>query len=774
MKRYLKAGGPALALLLGLAGCSDTTNNYYTQPEAPPVVAPLDCTKAIYTAQPAVQVGDGTGKAIITVDGKQFRDLDDDGRLQPFEDWRLPERCRAQDLVTRMTVPQKVGLMSESTYVGDGTADGSIPPAVTDTIVNGHVRQALIRLGARSAAELAVYLNNVQVLAESQPLAIPVVITADPVHGFSMSTSVSGTLSDAAPTVVTPWPQALGLGAINDAAVTRAYGDMVRREFMAMGFRWQLGPMADLATEPRWARVMGLFGDNATEVAKHVAAQIEGMQGSSDGTVRAGIAATMKHFPGAGPNEQGLDSHTAIGRFNVYPGNNFVYHQIPFRAAIGVGAAAVMPNYSIMKAQYGYDPLQVGAAFSKELITDYLKDTLGFDGMVTSDWGTMSFAANGVEALTQPERAAMFVKAGSHQLGNDSYTIVQAAFDQGLLTEDDIDAAAGMILEMSFKLGLFENPYVDAAAAATVVRSDANMLEGFDAQKKAVVILKNVEHTSPDICPFGRIFCFNTGARYLPIAGDAAHDTTGDGTVKVYFDGAVDSLLADPLRPDQLTGILGEYDYTSPAAGAALAVEATTTADDADLAVLRIVSRKGSYFGLDAGVPLSFDAPFPGKDVDPGYAPAVVDAHKVIDLLRRRDGYTDAAGTAVPATNPDLKIVLVMHMERPGIVKPFVDGLVTLDETPGVPGSYPLVSDPANALPSRLAGVDGLLVEFGAFDRAVLDVLFNVNVPAGYLYGSARLPIEIPQSDAAVAAQLEDLPSDTFDPTYKVGAGQTY
>lgn len=773
MKRYLKAGLPAAALLLGLAGCGDTNNYYTTATPETPVTPVLDCSKAIYSVQPTVKVGTGTGKAIITVDGKQFRDLDADAKLSPFEDWRLPETCRAIDLLGRMTVPQKVGLMSESTYVGGGTADGTIPAEVQAVIVNDHVRQSLIRLGSASAAQLAVYLNNLQVLAETQPLAIPVVITTDPSHGFSMNMSNLGAMSDAASTIVTPWPQPLGLGAINDAAVTKAYGDVVRREFMAMGFRWQLGPQIDLATEPRWARVQSLFGDSGPEVSKHAAACIEGFQGSATGDVRNGIVATMKHFPGGGPNEQGKDSHTSLGRFNVYPGNNFLYHQLPFRAAIGVGAAAVMPNYSILKDQYGYDPLQVGAAFSKELITDYLKDTLGFTGMVTSDWGTMSFAANGVEALTPPERAALFVQAGSDQLGSDSYTIVQAAFDQGLLSEDELDRAAGKILEMSFKLGIFENPYVDAAAAGTIVRSEANMREGFDAQKKAVVILKNVEHSSPSFCPVP-FFCINGGARYLPIVGDATHDTTGDGTVRVYFDGVVDSIAGDPLRPDQMSRFLGDYDYTSPAAGAALAVDATTTPDTADIAVLRIVSRKGSYFGLDEGVPLSFDAPFPGKQADVNEASAVNDAHKVINLLRKRDGYRLSDGTAVAPTNPNLKIVLVMHMDRPAIVAPFVNGLATLDETPGVPGSYPLVSNPANEARSGLAGVDAFLVEFGAWDRAVLDVLFNVSAPAGFAYGSAKLPIEIPSSDAEVSAQLEDLPSDTPHPTYFIGAGQTY
>jgi hypothetical protein len=118
-----------------------------------------------------------------------------------------------------------------------------------------------------------------------------------------------------------------------------------------------------------------------------------------------------------------------------------------------------------------------------------------------------------------------------------------------------------------------------------------------------------------------------------------------------------------------------------------------------------------------------------------------------------------------------------MHMDRPGIVKPFINGLVSLDETLGTSGSYPLVSNPANTSAAGLKGVDAFMVEFGAYDRAVLDVLFNKNVPttpAGYFYGQSRLPTEIPSSDAEVDAQFEDVPDDTPYPTYLIGAGSTY
>jgi beta-glucosidase len=722
------------------------------------------CTVDVYMDQPTIGVDT---RMKLTVDGKSFKDSNGNGTLDLYEDWRKVEICRARDLASKMTPPQKIGLMSEGSTIGGGTPDATLTQGTQDNITKLNLRQALIRLGARSGQELAAYMNSIQKLCEAQPLSIPFVVTTDPSHGFGMSTNATtGAMSNGASTVVSPWPYPLGLGAINELAVTRGYGDAVRKEFMAMGFRWQLGPQADLATEPRWARVQNVFGENAFAVAAHSRACIEGFQGKGDGGLKNGIAATIKHFPGAGPNEGGKDSHSRPGKFNVFPGANFAYHQIAFRAAVEAGGVAVMPCYSIFKGQTEWDPEQTGAAFSRGLITRYLKESLGFSGMITSDWGTMSSSIWGVETLNQPQRVALFLRAGSHQLGSDAIALVQAAFDQGLIVEADLTTAAEKILEMSFKLGLFENPYTDAAAAPSVVRSPAQRLAGLEAQKKAVVILKNREHSTTA----------NSGAKYLPIDGvrltadgGVVDDLNRNGTVEVFYDGVVDDLAGSDIYDDALQ----PYAYASAGGltadgGTAIPVAKAASAATADIAVLRVSARKGTYFGLDQ---------FPGTAVDTGLPASIKDRNKIIDLLRVRDGFTDASGTPVAALNPSLKIVLVMHFDRPGIVRPFVSGLTSLNETLGVPGSYPLVSNPANTRADGLGGVDAFLVEFGAFDRAVLDVLFNKNrpaTPAGYVYGSSRLPMEIPSTDAEVNAQYEDVPADTPNPTYALGAGSTY
>lgn len=728
------------------------------------------CAIHVYTQQPSIGVDT---RAKLTIGGLEFKDNNGSGALEPYEDWRLSEICRARDLAGRMTVPELIGLMSEGGTIGSGSVDGTLSSGAINSIQVDHRRQALIRLGSRSARELAVYLNNVQKLCEAEPHGIPFVVTTDPSHGFGLSTNATtGVQTLGASSVVTPWPYPLGLGAANEIALTREYGDQVRREFKAMGFRWQLGPMADLATEPRWARVQNTFGENAFAVAQHVRACVSGFQAVDNGGLKNGIVATMKHFPGAGPDEDGKDSHSRPGKYNVFPGNAFTYHSIPFQAAIDVGVGAVMPCYSIFKDQLEWSPEQTGAAYSSGLITTYLKEQLGFTGMVTADWGVIGGSSWGAESLTPPQRAALFLKAGSHQFGNDASSIMQQAFDQGLVTQDELEGSAAKILEMSFKLGIFENPYVDPDAAAAEVRSPANLVAGLVAQKKAMVILKNREHSTTS----------NSGARYLPIDGsrklaDAGviGDTNRNGTIEVFYDGVTDALAGSDIYDSALQ----PYDYASaagtlPDGGLIAPVVRAESQASADLAVVRISARKGTYFGLDEGVPLSFDAPFPGTQNDNSLAVSITERNKVIDLLRVRDGYTDAAGTVIPAANPNLKIILVLHMDRPGIVRPFVNGLTTLNETLGAPGSYPLVSSNSNIRNDGLGGVDALLVEFGAFDRAVLDVLFNKNVPtvpAGYAYGAARLPIEIPSSDEDVAMQFEDLPADSKLPTYALGAG---
>lgn len=730
--------------------------------------------------QPVIQVGDGSSKTIITVDGLQFKDLSGDGLLDPYEDWRLSAEERAADLLSKMSAQQKIGLMSETSYLSTIADDGSYNATAQANIVTGHVRQGLVRLssvdsdnnaGMPKAQILAVFLNNIQTLCETQSLGIPFIITTDPSHGIDGSTNTS--------TMLSMWPMPLGLGAINDTALTKAFGAVVRKEFMAMGLRWELGPMCDVASEPRWQRVQNTFGEVVDDVTAHSVAIIKGFQATDEGGLKKGIAATMKHFPGAGPDEDGMDSHSTSGRTNVFPGNNFAAHLESFQAAIDAGVACVMPCYSIFRdnpwgtaglTDYATHPF--ASSYCPGIITGLLKNAMGFDGMVTSDWGVIGSKYWGLDQLstvpTESERIKLFLDAGCHQLGQDSYTKVLTAYTAGVITDSDLDKAAQKILELSFAVGIFENPYVDSDAAATIVRSEENATAGFKAQKKAIVILRNKEHSLA-----------SGGDKYLPISGSRKNssneyicDTNGNDQVEVWYDGIADGLTL--TGSDVMSNFLGAYDYASSGTASSIPVVAADSLATADIAVIRITARPGIYMGLDAGIPLSFDKVFSGTATDSTLAIGQAARNKIIDALRVRDGYTDSAGIAVAASNSNLKIVVVMYMTRPGIVEPFVKGLTTLDETLGTAGSYPTVSDSANIRSDGLGGVDGLLVDFGAIDRAVLDVVFNTNQISGYAYGTAKLPMEIPSSDGAVNAQYEDVPSDSVNPTFAVGAGMTY
>lgn len=761
-------------------------------------------------------VWEGATRGVITVDGLDFKDSNGNGALDPYEDWRLLEICRAQDLVSKMDLDRKIGQMGEGSRFGsngesfdcdeDGEPDQLVPTNRLDDLVEDHRRPALIRTRL-SGREYARYLNNLNEVAEGLPLGIPVIITADPIHGLRMETSTGGRGGPAGDQDISPesstvsdFPIRLGFGAINDTRVTREAGDIIRKEFAAMGFRWQLGPMADSATEPRWARNQSTFAENPLQAAIHTQAWISGFQNygcSKERCLTEGIAATMKHYPGAGPNQDGMDSHSYPGRFNVFPGDGFQQHLLPFQAAVDVGVAAVMPCYSVYKREINgvlypipQDPYQVPAGFSPALITDILKTQMGFTGMITGDWGTSGDPYGNNAGLTTVQRAANWLKAGSHQWGSDSVELFREALNQGLIDESHIDEAVAKILEMSFKLGLFENPYVDEDVAAQTVRSQEHMLFGLNAQKRAIVMLENA----------GRI---------MPIEGDEDHDSDGNGEVEIYLDGIHDSpggLISSSIdRPydpyvvdDSGAPFLGEYDYTSPAVvdPPTLAVVEAGSIEEADIAILRIGARRGQYFGLDAGVPLSYDGPFPGEDNDRGLANALLERDRVVDAFRVRDGYNgcNLAGDAleaVPAANPDLRIVLVVYADRAPIVKGFVDGLKpeALDDVldNGTCVSYKdyydgsseesaLVANVDNHDPAGASGVEALFIDFGAYDRAVLDVLFDVNLPDGadWDYLDARLPMEIPSTDAAVEAQYEDVSADSANAHYDLGDGDDY
>jgi beta-glucosidase len=434
----------------------------------------------------------------LTAGDLTFRDLNKNGRLDPYEDPRRPTDERVEDLLARMTLDEKAGLMFHT--VARVAEDGSLAPLsdgfgqataaelVGDRLMNHFNVHALPR--PRLAAQ---WYNRLQALAETTRLGIPVTIASDPRHAFSNNPATNlfaGAFS--------LWPEPIGLAAAGDPALAQQFGDIARQEYLAVGIRVALHPMADLATEPRWGRISGTFGEDAALASRMVAAYIRGFQGPALGP--ASVACMAKHFPGGGPQKDGEDAHFSYGKEQVYPGDHFDYHLIPFEAAFAAGVAQIMPYYGM---PIGLTIEPVGFGFNKDVITGLLREKYGFDGVVCTDWSLLtSLEAGGrvlieakcwgVEDLSVAERAHKAIEAGVDQFGGEACpNLIVELVRSGIVAESRIDQSARRLLRDKFRLGLFDNPYVDPDAAERIVGDAAFRAAGEEAQRRSVVLLKN-------------------------------------------------------------------------------------------------------------------------------------------------------------------------------------------------------------------------------------------------------------------------------------------
>ncbi|HYF63007.1 MAG TPA: glycoside hydrolase family 3 N-terminal domain-containing protein [Herpetosiphonaceae bacterium] len=427
------------------------------------------------------------------------RDLNKNGRLDPYEDPRRPLEERVEDLLGQMTLAEKAGLMFHT--VAEVGQDGSLSAELrySQATISAMVAESLIshfNVHALPAPRLAAgWYNQVQALAESTRLGIPVTISTDPRHAFSDNPATG--LSSGGFSL---WPEPIGLAAIGDVALVERFGEIAGAEYRALGIRLALHPMADLATEPRWARINGTFGEDAELAARLTAAYIRGFQGGQLGP--ASVACMTKHFPGGGPQKDGEDPHFPYGKEQVYPGGNFDYHLRPFEAAFEAGTAQIMPYYG---QPIGLDLPEVAFAFNKDVITGLLRGRYGFDGVVCTDWqlikdldipgfGTIEARAWGVERLGPDERAAMALEAGVDQFGGEACPeVIVGLVQSGRISEERIDQSVRRILRDKFRLGLFDDPYVDAEAAERIVGNAEFVAAGEQAQRRSIVLLKNAE-----------------------------------------------------------------------------------------------------------------------------------------------------------------------------------------------------------------------------------------------------------------------------------------
>lgn len=441
----------------------------------------------------------------LHIEDVTFRDLNGNGRLDPYEDPRRPVEERVADLLSQMTIEEKVGLMFQPMI--DGRKDGDLhehptpiqAAATSELVINRHLNHFNI-VQSVPVAMLAKWVNKIQKMAEETRLGIPVTISTDPRH-VAMNNPGAGIQTEG----FSPWPFQLGLAATRDEAVVEQFGDIARQEYLAVGIRTALHPMADLATEPRWARMGHTFGEDAELAKTLTAAYIRGFQGKTFG--KDSVSCMVKHFPGGGPQKDGWDAHFSYGRDQAYPGENFEYHMIPFEGAFAENVTQVMPYYGIPLGQTSED---VAMGYNKEILTDLLRERFGFTGVICTDWGivtdsklmgvgpAMKARAWGVDELSVKERFQKALDAGVDQFGGEPQPqpLVELVKD-GVVPEARIDESVTRILRLKFEMGLFDNPYVDEEKVGAFVGTAEFVQAGLNAQRKSVVLLKNDANVLP-------------------------------------------------------------------------------------------------------------------------------------------------------------------------------------------------------------------------------------------------------------------------------------
>ncbi len=415
-------------------------------------------------------------KSIIEVDGYQFIDLNANGTLDVYEDWRLDAQTRADDLVSQMTVREKIAQMQHPTYLP--RSDGKIAPYLERYCTDQSIGMLLIR-ELNSVEAAATTMNAVQEYAEASRLGVPVLVSMDSVHGLSY---VSG---------ATVTPHNLALAATRDEELVTKLAEIARDEHLAVGVRMTLSPEADIASEPRWGRVMETFGEDPDLVTQMVTAQVVAFQNGADGLNTGSIVACMKHFPGAGPQMEGKDTSPIISSEE-----SLQIHLKPYYAGIEVGIASIMPYYSVPLAL----DMENSAIGSKATLQDLLRDTMGFEGIIQTDWGMIWAIQEAVGTMTGEEvsdEEAVIIGVTQSRvdgIGGESINLIDLMEEltmNGQIDESILTAAATRIVKAKFELGVFENPYCDVEYAVSFVGNEESQKVNLQAAEKAMTLLKN-------------------------------------------------------------------------------------------------------------------------------------------------------------------------------------------------------------------------------------------------------------------------------------------
>ena len=738
MKRYTLF----TSMLLLLAACTGPRWNETATDHGYNVISQKKGQTLAYTP--------GSGVSILTVDGYAFKDLNRNGSLDVYEDWRLPAEVRAEDLASRLPVEEIAGMMLYSshqsvpsgggmfggaTYGGkpfaeSGAKASDLSDAQKKFLTEDNLRAVLVTT-VESPAVAAQWNNNMQALVEGMGHGVPVNTSSDPRH----ETSATAEYNYGAGGEISHWPTSLGLAATFDPALVEKFGRIAAEEYRALGITTALSPQIDLATEPRWTRFYGTFGESPELDTDMARAYVDGFQTSfgkdeiADGWGYKSVNAMVKHWPSGGPEEAGRDAHYNYGKYAVYSGGAFETHLKPFtegafklNGATGM-ASAVMPYYTIST---GIDPSgkNVGNSFSKYIITDLLREKYAYDGVVCTDWNITydnrsidSFDGKcwGVEELTVAQRHYECLKAGVDQFGgnNDKGPVLEAyamwveEFGQESADQRFRESAKRLLLN-SFRTGLFENPYLDPEASAATVGKPEYMEKGYQAQLKSVVMVKNSDNILPMKADDDRLKVY-VPQRYVP-------------QMVNFFGMVTPERWEETFAPD----LLSKY------------YEPVTDPSEADFAIVVIEApTSGTGYSMD-------DVKKGGN----GYVPISLQYNDYV-AEHAREVSLAGGDRLEKSANRSYKGKSVKTVNK--------SDLQTVINTKAAMGQKPvitIVSTGKPFVPEFEPYSDAVLVSFGCQNQALLDLV------SGAVEPSALLPMQLPADMKTVELQKEDLPFD--------------
>jgi beta-glucosidase len=683
----------------------------------------------------------GYSSAVILYDdGYAFKDLNRNGQLDPYEDWRLPADTRARDLAAQLSIEEIAGLMLYSSHqaipgsaygFGQATYTGKTNHKTWDLtdqqqqfLKEDNLRAVLVTT-VESPEVAARWNNEVQAYVEGLGHGIPANNSSDPRN----ETAATAEFNMGAGGQISLWPTPLGLAATFDPQLVKEFGTIASQEYRALGIATALSPQIDLATEPRWSRFNGTFGEDPALDTDMARAYVDGFQTSEEGGWgRQSVNAMVKHWPSGGPEEAGRDAHFNYGKYAVYPGNNFEDHlkaftEGAFKLEGGTGkASAVMPYYTI---SYGIDPSgdNVGNSYSKYIITELLRGKYGYDGVVCTDWNITydnkaieSFDGKcwGVEGLSVAERHYEVLKAGVDQFGgnNDKGPVLKAyqmwvkEFGEESARQR-FEASAVRLLMNIFRTGLFENPYTDPAYATELVGNADFMKAGYEAQLKSVVLAKNHGNVLPRqrakvYVP--KRFYPQTPGMFGLFRGPEAH-----------WDYPVDRALVEKY-----------YDWVEDP-------------QEADFALVMV------------------QEPFPGSGYDVNDRKKGGNGYVPISLQYRPYKADFARATSLAGGDP--KELFTNRSYKGKSVTTYNESDLDLVlKTRQKMGSKPVIVVVNVSRPVVLSEMepyaDALLITFGVQNQAILDLVSGAAEP------SALLPMQMPADMQTVEEQCEDVPHD--------------